>query len=87
MTTSTLFPNAPDISADDYLVLGLATCFYKEDGEVLEVKIIEPIPSAALEALIKGIPTSYQMAYATTLGEVFAGDTLQMPASFPAEAQ
>ena len=87
MTTATLFPNAPDISADDYLVLGLATCFYKEDGDVLEVKIIEPIPSAALEALIKGIPTSYQMAYAATLGEVFAGDTLQLPASFPAEAQ
>ncbi|MBW4620454.1 MAG: hypothetical protein KME17_14020 [Cyanosarcina radialis HA8281-LM2] len=87
MTTATLFPNAPDVSADDYLVLGLATCFYKEDGEVHEVKIVEPIPSASLEALLKGIPTSYELAYATTLGEVFATETLQMPSLFPAESQ
>ena len=87
MTTATSFPNAPDVSADDYLVLGLATCFYKEDGEVHEVKIIEPIPSAALEAILKGIPTSYEVACATTLGEVFVGETIQKPASFPEEAQ
>ena len=87
MTTATSFPNAPDVSADDYLVLGLATCFYKEDGEVHQVKIVEPIPSAALEAILKGIPTSYEMAYATTLGDVIATETPQMPALFPAEAQ
>jgi hypothetical protein len=87
MTTATLFPNAPDVSADDYLVLGLATCFYKQDGEVIEIKIVEPIPSASLEALLKGIPTSYQLAYATTLGEVFATETLQMPSLFPEKSQ
>ena len=87
MATATSFPNAPDVSADDYLVLGLATCFYKEDGEVHEVKIVEPIPSAALEAILKGIPTSYEMAFATTLGDVIAGETPQMPAIFPQEAQ
>jgi hypothetical protein len=87
MSAATLFPNAPDVSADNYLVLGLATCFYKQDGEVHEVKIVEPIPSASLEALLKGIPTSYQLAYATTLGEVFAGETLQMPSLFPEESQ
>jgi hypothetical protein len=87
MATATSFPNAPDVSADDYLVLGLATCFYKEDGEVHEVKIVEPIPSAALEAILKGIPTSYEMAFATTLGEVIAGETPQMPAIFPEAAQ
>ena len=87
MPTATFFPNAPDLSADDYLVLGLATCFYKEDGEVHEVKIVEPIPSAALEALIKGIPTSYQIAYATHLGDVLAEETLVLPSAFPEEAQ
>jgi hypothetical protein len=86
MATATIFPNAPDVSANDYLVLGLATCFYKEDSEVHEVKIVEPIPSAALEAILKGIPTSYQMVCATTLGTVFADDTLHMPDSFPEEA-
>lgn len=85
MTTATFASNAPDVSADDYIVLGLATCFVKEDGEVHEVQVIEPIPSAALEAIVKGIPTSYRLATATTLGAVLSGDTPQTPAGFPAE--
>ncbi|MBD2183865.1 MULTISPECIES: hypothetical protein [Oscillatoriophycideae] len=87
MTTAFLHPNAPDVSAEDYLVLGLATCFIKEDGEVHQVPVVEPIPSAALEALVKGIPTSYQIACATTLGAVLAGDTPQKPVEFPQSAQ
>ena len=55
---------APDITGEDYLLLGLATCYYKEDEEVSEIKVIEPIPSAALEAIINGIPTSYKFATA-----------------------
>lgn len=87
MTTAISYPNAPDVSAEDYIVIGLATCFIKEDGEVHEVQIAEPIPSAALEAIVKGIPTSYQMACATTLGAVLTGDTLQKPEGFPDSAQ
>lgn len=87
MATATSLSTAPDLSGDDYLVVGLATCFVKEDGEVREVQIVEPVPSAALEAIVKGIPTSYKMAIGTTLGAVFDGDTPQMPAQFPAEAQ
>ena len=88
MTTATTIATAPDLSADDYLVLGLATCFVKEDGEVLEVKVIEPIPSSALETLIKGIPTSYAKAIATTIGALYsAGEEPQRPASFPNDAQ
>ncbi|MFE1744165.1 hypothetical protein [Coleofasciculus sp. H7-2] len=87
MTTATSYPNAADLGEDDYLLLGLATCFFKEDGEVQEVNIIEPIPSAALEAILKGIPTSYKMAVATTMGAVIVGDSLQKPADFPEEAQ
>ncbi|WP_271836646.1 hypothetical protein [Dolichospermum lemmermannii] len=36
----------------------LSTCLYKEDGEVDQIEVIEPIPTAALEAICKQIPTS-----------------------------
>ncbi|HEY9808533.1 MAG TPA: hypothetical protein V6D13_04265 [Halomicronema sp.] len=87
MTTVISYPNAPDVSSDDYVVLGLATCFIKEDGEVHEVKVVEPIPSAALEAIVKGIPTSYQVALATNLGTVLEGDSLKLPTDFPPNSQ
>lgn len=87
MPVATIFPNAPDISADDYCVFGLATCFFKEDGVVQELQIIEPIPSSALETLIKGIPTSYKIAYATSLKDVFVNGSFIAPSEFPPEAQ
>ena len=87
MANVTAYPNALDVSGDDYLVVGVATCFVKQDGEVHQVKIVEPIPSAALEAIVKGIPTSYKMARGMTLAEVLVGDQLQMPEDFPAEAK
>lgn len=87
MTTTFSFPNTSDLTADDYLVLGLATCYVKEDNEVHEVKVVEPIPSAALEAIVKGIPTSYKTATATTIGTVLPTDTPQLPAGFPSDAQ
>jgi hypothetical protein len=87
MTTAISYPHASDLATDDYIVLGLATCFYKEDGEVHQIEVIEPIPSAALEAILKGIPTSYQLAHATTLGAVLDGDTQLLPAGFPESAQ
>lgn len=81
-----LLADAPDLTADDYIVIGVATCFFRDDDGVREVKVIEPIPSSALEALIKGIPTSYEIAAATTLGTLI-GDLPQIPASFPTECQ
>ena len=87
MTTATSHPQAPDLSTDEYLVIGLATCFLKEDGKLHEVRILEPIPSAAIEAIVKGVPTSYEMALATTLGAVLAGETLQKPDGVPEDAQ
>jgi hypothetical protein len=87
MPTATLFPNAPDIAADDYCVFGIATCFLKEEGEFQEVQVVEPIPSAALEAILKGIPTSYQSACAKTVGDMFAGDVPELPPEFPAQAK
>lgn len=87
MATATSLANAPDLSTDDYLVVGVATCFVKQDGEIYEIKVIEPIPSAALETLLKGIPTSYGVVYATTLGELLASETPQKPVEFPEEAE
>ncbi|GAB1539136.1 hypothetical protein NUACC21_18010 [Scytonema sp. NUACC21] len=87
MTTVISYPNAPDLMADDYIVIGLATCFVKEDGEVHQVDIIEPIPSASLETLFKGINTSYKLAYSTTLGALLEGDKVKIPSEFPASAQ
>lgn len=87
MTTAPAIANAPDLSTDDYIVIGVATCFIREEGEVKEIQVIEPIPSAALETLFKGIPTSYTQAIATTLGTVLNGDQIQLPSEFPTEAQ
>jgi hypothetical protein len=85
--TTNIYPNTTDVTAEDYVVLGLANCFIKEEGEVHPVQVVEPIPSAALEAIVKGIPTSYEAAYATTMGAVLVGDDPQLPAGFPASAQ
>ncbi len=87
MTTFDTLADAPDLTADDYLVVGVATCFCRDDDGVHELKVIEPIPSSALEALLKGIPTSYEIATATTLGALIAEDTPQIPVNFPANCQ
>jgi len=67
------YPNAPDLSADDYIVIGLATCFIKEEEKFMKSKSLFPLRQ--WKRSLKGIPTShYQLACATTLGAV-AGDT------------
>lgn len=87
MTTAQLLPNAPDLSAEDYVVLGLATCYLKEDNEFHPVQIVEPIPSAALESLVKETPTSYEWAYATTLGRIVSDGVVTLPSEFPSDVQ
>lgn len=87
MTIATADLGMSDIVADDYVVLGLATCFIKEEGEIYQVQVIEPIPSAALEAILKGITTSYGTAIATTFGAVLINDVAHILAEFPADAQ
>lgn len=87
MSTATLLPNTSDILTDDYCVFGLATCFLKEDGEFHQVRVIEPIPSAALEAIVKGIPTSYELACAKAIGDILTGETLTKTSEFPEDAQ
>ncbi len=87
MKPSELFTEENNVTRQDYCVFGLATCFLREEAEIHQVKIIEPIPSAALEAIVQGIPTSYELAYATTLGEFFLENNLSIPDKFPPEAQ
>ena len=87
MTIATSYPNVPDVAAEDYLVVGLATCFIKTDGEVHQVKVVEPIASSSLETLLLGIPTSYELVYATTIGAVLPAEEPVLPDNFPAEAQ
>lgn len=79
MTNGTVFAQASDLLPEDYCVLGVATCFVRDEGEIQELKVLEPIPSSALEALIKGVPTSYQLACSTTLGDIFKSDTAHIP--------
>jgi hypothetical protein len=79
MNETALFTQATDLSADDYCVLGVATCFVRDEGEIEQLTVLEPIPSAALEALLKGIPTSYQVACSKTLGEIFQDQTVKIP--------
>gem|GEM_PF-131781 len=87
MTTTNAFSLAPDLSIEDYIVLGLATCFIRDEDGVHPVQVVEPIPSAALEATAKGIPTSYEKAIATTIGSVLVDETPQLPTEFPPQAQ
>ena len=59
----------PPCPPDSYVVLGLATCYLRQDGETTELQIIEPVPSAYLETLLTGVATSYSALYATTLAQ------------------
>ncbi|MEM9483079.1 MAG: hypothetical protein AAGA83_05245 [Cyanobacteria bacterium P01_F01_bin.116] len=58
------------LSGSDYVIVGLAHCFTKQDGNLVPVKILEPIPSAYFEALLKGVPTSYQYLYSLQLKKI-----------------
>ena len=71
-----MLENAPELSAGDYVVVGIATCFRRQDGEMATLKVLEPVPSAYLESLLQGIPTSYETVMATTVGELLDGDTV-----------
>jgi len=87
MTTDTiLFSNAPEISADDYCVFGVATCFIREEGETKQVNVIEPVPSSALESILGGAETSYQMVAAKPVKDCFDGENLIKPDEFPQDA-
>lgn len=87
MTAATSLATAPDLDAESYVVIGVAVCFLKDEAGLQELALLEPIPAAALGALLKGVATSYNQAFGTTLGAVVSGDRPQRLDRFPAEAQ
>lgn len=70
MTHNAILEQAPELTAADYVVVGVATCFRRTEDDLESIKVFEPIPSAYLESLLQGIPTSYEVVKATTLGEL-----------------
>ncbi len=73
------------LSDSDYVIVGVAHCFTKQDGEVVPVKVLEPVPSAYFEALLKGVPTAYKALYSLRLGEVVK-DNQPVSSHIPAAA-
>ena len=63
-----------ELSDSDYVIIGVAHCFVKQDGKVMPIRVVEPVPSAYVEALFKGVPTSYETLHGTQLGEVVKDD-------------
>lgn len=72
MTLNAILEKTPELNAEDYVVVGVATCFRRDESELEMLKVLEPIPSAYLESLLQGIPTSYDRAIAVTLGDLLA---------------
>lgn len=87
MTAATSLASAPDLDSDSYVVVGVAVCYLKDEEGVHEVTLLEPIPAAALGALLGGVATSYKQAFATRLGAVLDGESPQRLSTFPNNAQ
>lgn len=89
MSETTPIPtSASEVGALEYVVLGVATCFQRDDeGRLQEVKVAEPVPAAELDCLAQGIrSTSYTLLYATTYGEIVRDDRPYLPSDvIPAE--
>ncbi|MBF2058413.1 MAG: hypothetical protein IGQ45_14665 [Cyanobacterium sp. T60_A2020_053] len=75
------------VCLDDYCVFGIATCYWRDGNEIKEIEVIEPIPSAYLETMMRGVETSYRFACAKTVGEILVNDNLQKPSEFPSQSQ
>lgn len=75
----------PEWSDDDYLALGLAHCFVKDDNSKLQDEfVIEPIPAGALECMENGGVTSYKFVTAVGLGTALKQDGSALPTEFQA---
>ncbi len=81
------YSQTSDVSPEDYVLVGVATCFVRVEGQTDEVQVLEPIPSSALGALVAGVPTSYSVVYGTQVGQVWSDGAPQRLAEFPPEAE
>ncbi|WP_017326396.1 hypothetical protein [Synechococcus sp. PCC 7336] len=71
-----------EVQGLEYLVLGVATCFKRnEEGRLEEILVAEPLPAAELDCLYSAARTSsYQLLYATTYAELVQDGTPVLPA-------
>ncbi|MEN9205947.1 MAG: hypothetical protein Q6K99_05670 [Thermostichales cyanobacterium BF4_bins_65] len=76
---------ANEVQAEEYVVLGLATCYQRDpEGRLQPLQVIEPIPAAELDAIVsQARSTSYSLLYALSYGELVRGDQVQVPGVFP----
>ncbi|MEO1095154.1 MAG: hypothetical protein AAFX01_09660 [Cyanobacteria bacterium J06638_28] len=72
MSVPTALLQNTDLTNEDYLVVGVAACYRLDEGELIPLQVLEPIPSAYLESVLQGIPTSYQCVVGTTVGALLA---------------
>ncbi len=73
-------PSANTLPDDSYLVVGLATCYLRHEGETVELQVLEPIPSAYLQSVLQGVPTSYSAICGTTIAQALALDLPEIAA-------
>lgn len=79
--TTQIHLSANEVQGLEYVVIGVATCFQRNDeGRLDEVLVAEPIPAADLDCLAKAVrETSYHLLYATTYAEIIQDDHPQLP--------
>jgi phosphatidylinositol glycan class S len=77
------FGQDPEWREDDYIVLGLAHCFRKDDlGKLKDVFVVEPVTAGTLECMENGGVTCYVHTTATTLGVALQRDVSLLPVEF-----
>ncbi|GBG61511.1 hypothetical protein CBR_g21853 [Chara braunii] len=73
----------PTYDDDDYVVVGLAHCFTKdESGKLEDAFVIEPIPAGGLECMENGGVTCYKYVTATRMGKILSQDKSVLPEEF-----
>lgn len=76
-----------DLAPHSYVLLGVATCYLRQEGETLALEVVEPIPSAYSETLLQGTPTAYRQIWGTTLEAALAFDPATLSLEDGAKAQ
>lgn len=75
----------PEWQDDDYIVLGLAHCFRKdENGKLQDAFVVEPVTAGTLECMENGGTTCYKCVTATTLGVALKEDLSLLPVEMQA---
>jgi len=74
---------ASSLGKDQYLVIGLAHCFEKnEDGKLQDMMLLEPVNAPAMECMAVGARTSFKQVAGVTYGEALSRDVNAFPEEF-----